>query len=91
MRVEALDDSAAVTLMSIDVERIFNGLRSFHDLWAALVEVSIAAWLLQRNLGIAFIAPVLLSLGKIRLFIFILTGFFPARKADKHKYLLLQA
>jgi hypothetical protein len=30
--VTALDDSAAVTLMSTDVERIVGGLEGFHDL-----------------------------------------------------------
>ena len=46
----ALDNSAAVTLMSTDVERIIIGLRMMHEFWANLIQVGIATWLLQRQL-----------------------------------------
>jgi ATP-binding cassette, subfamily C (CFTR/MRP), member 1 len=59
----ALDNSAAVTLMSTDVERIVMGLRSMHEFWANLIQVGIATWLLQRELGLACLAPIALSIG----------------------------
>ncbi|KAE9374191.1 canalicular multispecific organic anion transporter 1 [Stipitochalara longipes BDJ] len=61
----ALDNSAAVTLMSTDVERIINGLRMMHEFWANLVQVCIATWLLQRELGVACVAPIAISMASM--------------------------
>ena len=63
----ALDNSAAVTLMSTDVERIVNGLKMMHEFWADLVQVSISTYLLQRNLGVACVAPIAVSIGRFPL------------------------
>lgn len=54
---------APVTLMSADVERIGIGLSSMHDSWASLIEVGLAIWILEMNLGIPILAPVGLLLG----------------------------
>jgi ABC-type multidrug transport system fused ATPase/permease subunit len=43
--------------MSTDVERIMIGLLDIHEFWANLVQVAVACWLLQRELGMAFMAP----------------------------------
>lgn len=51
-------DSAALTLMSTDVERVANGFEVFDALWAAPVEVVIAMVLLYREIGLAFLVPV---------------------------------
>ncbi|EPE31810.1 P-loop containing nucleoside triphosphate hydrolase [Glarea lozoyensis ATCC 20868] len=53
----ALSNSAAVTLMSADVERITAGLRTLHETWANVVQVAIASWLLKIQIGQAFIPP----------------------------------
>lgn len=63
----ALDNSAAVTLMSTDVERIINGLRMMHEFWANLIQVCVATWLLQQELGVACVAPIAVSIGKFLL------------------------
>lgn len=55
----ASDDSAALTLMSADVERIRMGFVQLHEFWANPVQVALACWLLQRQLGAAFVAPLL--------------------------------
>ncbi|KAK0710401.1 P-loop containing nucleoside triphosphate hydrolase protein [Apiosordaria backusii] len=55
-------DSAAVTLMGTDVERIVEALRLFHELWAAVPEVGIAVWLLARQISWACVAPLLVCL-----------------------------
>lgn len=47
-----------MTLMSSDLERIQNGLLTVHDMWASILEVGIASWLLYQQLGIAFISPI---------------------------------
>ena len=57
LSLTALDESSALTLMSADVEMITKSLFAFHDLWAALIEVGIAIYLLYILLGIACIAP----------------------------------
>ncbi|PQE21513.1 ABC multidrug transporter protein [Rutstroemia sp. NJR-2017a BVV2] len=56
------DDSAAVTLMSTDIERIGIGFSTVDSLWAGPIEAGIAVYLLQRELGLACIAPVIVSL-----------------------------
>lgn len=57
------DEPKALTLMSADLERIRFGLRSMHNLWASPIEIAIASWLLYRQLGLAFLAPVLVVTG----------------------------
>jgi ATP-binding cassette subfamily C (CFTR/MRP) protein 1 len=61
----AAGDSAALVLMSTDVERIVIALPALHEIWAAIAQVAIAAWLLQRELGFPFFVPVVLSFGII--------------------------
>lgn len=45
--------------MNADLERIRFGLRSMHNLWASPIEIGLASWLLYRQLGLAFLAPVI--------------------------------
>ena len=59
----ALADRAPLTMMSTDVERILTGLRFVHELWAAPLEVAIAVWLLERQLSVAGVVPVVVALG----------------------------
>jgi ATP-binding cassette subfamily C (CFTR/MRP) protein 1 len=61
-KLSTADDSAALTLMSGDIERIRLGFLNFHELWANAVEVGLASWLLQGQLGVAFAAPLLVVL-----------------------------
>ncbi|RAK71485.1 P-loop containing nucleoside triphosphate hydrolase protein [Aspergillus fijiensis CBS 313.89] len=58
MRDSEIESSAPVTLMNADIERISSGLRYIHDVWACIVEIPIALWLLWQQLGIASIAPI---------------------------------
>ncbi|CAK7206573.1 hypothetical protein SEUCBS139899_009369 [Sporothrix eucalyptigena] len=67
-RLDAADDAAAITLMSTDVERIRSGLLIINEYWANIIQVALASWLLQRELGAAFVAPLIvifLSLGAL--------------------------
>lgn len=57
-RIETADDCAALTLMSTDMERIKMGLRTLHDTWASLIQAAVAAWMLQRRLGVVFVVPI---------------------------------
>lgn len=57
-----LDESAAVTLMSSDVERICVALQPIHDLWASPLEIALAIWLLQKEIGIALLGPLFITI-----------------------------
>lgn len=57
-RIGTSDNSAALTLMSTDIERIRLGLRNLHEFWASLIQAAIAGWLLYTRLGIVFVAPI---------------------------------
>ncbi|KAH8422602.1 putative ABC multidrug transporter [Aspergillus melleus] len=57
------NDSAALTLMSTDMERIRMGLRCVHEAWANMIQAGLAAWMLYRQIGIAFVAPVGVVIG----------------------------
>jgi ATP-binding cassette subfamily C (CFTR/MRP) protein 1 len=66
-----LDEAAALTLMSTDVENVVLGLEDMHELWANLAQAIIATWLLERQLSWACVAPIIISIGmqKYRLLI----------------------
>ncbi|CEJ92394.1 hypothetical protein VHEMI08049 [[Torrubiella] hemipterigena] len=50
-------DTAAITLMSTDLDRVVRGGQVIHELWAILAQVAIGCYLLQGQLGVAFISP----------------------------------
>jgi hypothetical protein len=56
-RAGSSDDSAALTLMSTDVERIRVGFRALHEVWASMIQAALAAWMVYNRLGLAFLAP----------------------------------
>lgn len=59
------DASGAVTLISTDVERICEAWeRIVGDLWAGILQLSIALWLLRMQMGPLCLAPILLTFGK---------------------------
>ncbi|KAJ5752420.1 hypothetical protein N7520_009337 [Penicillium odoratum] len=57
-RIGTNNDSAALTLMSTDIERIRMGFRQLHDIWASLIQVALCAWMFDRQLGVVFVAPI---------------------------------
>lgn len=64
LQSSAVKDSAAITLMGTDVERIVQSLRLVHEIWASIPEVAIAVWLLAGQLGVASVVPVVISIRK---------------------------
>jgi ATP-binding cassette subfamily C (CFTR/MRP) protein 1 len=42
------DESAAITLMSTDVDIICDNILTVHEIWAQAIEVMIGFWLLSR-------------------------------------------
>ncbi|KAL3590087.1 hypothetical protein FPOAC2_12269 [Fusarium poae] len=56
------DDSAAVTLMSSDVDVIVRAVREIHEFWANIIQLAIATWLLSTHIGYAASGPIVISL-----------------------------
>lgn len=50
-------NNAALTLMSTDWERIYEGFQPVHDIWVSLIQVGLASWMLYRQLGLIFLVP----------------------------------
>lgn len=59
-RIGTGDDTAALTLMSTDMERIKKGFRTMHEVCAGSIQVVLVAWMLYNRLGVVFIAPIVL-------------------------------
>ncbi|KAJ5526984.1 ABC multidrug transporter [Penicillium frequentans] len=57
-RIGSSDDSATLTLMSTDIERIKIGLRFIHETWASIIQAGLASWMLYEQLGVVFVAPI---------------------------------
>ncbi|KAL1598820.1 hypothetical protein SLS60_007962 [Paraconiothyrium brasiliense] len=53
----ALSDREPVTLMSVDVDGITNVVPMYNEVWASAVEIGIAVYLLQRQLGVVWVVP----------------------------------
>ncbi|KAK1724246.1 ABC transporter [Colletotrichum acutatum] len=62
LKADDLKDSAAVTLMGTDIERIVITFNNLHQIWAAVLEVGIAIFLLQRQIASASVVPVVISI-----------------------------
>jgi ABC-type multidrug transport system fused ATPase/permease subunit len=62
LSITSLDESAAVTLMSSDVERICEAILPIHNVWASPLEIGLAIWLLQREIGFALVGPLIITI-----------------------------
>jgi ATP-binding cassette subfamily C (CFTR/MRP) protein 1 len=58
LKLGADEHKASLTLMTTDVERCRLCFSVIHELWSNIIEFALAAWLLERQLGIAFLLPV---------------------------------
>jgi ATP-binding cassette subfamily C (CFTR/MRP) protein 1 len=61
LSVTSLDESAAVTLMSSDVERICEAILPIHSMWSSPLEIALAIWLLQKEIGLALLGPLFIT------------------------------
>lgn len=60
-------DGAALTLMSTDIEGIADGIKEMHEIWASLIELGVAVYLLQRYIGYACFFTVIPAIGRSKL------------------------
>ncbi|TLD19247.1 hypothetical protein PspLS_09793 [Pyricularia sp. CBS 133598] len=77
--------SAALTLMSTDIETIANGIVQLHETWGSLVEIALSMYLIWRQLGAACAMPIALSIA-----VMVGTGFL-AVPTGKHQASWIQA
>ena len=56
-------DSAAVTMMSTHVDRIAAGIEQSDAIWASPIEMGVALYILYRQLGLASLVPVVITIG----------------------------
>ncbi len=64
LNLKDADPAESVTLMSADVERIVQGWQTMHEMWANIAEIALAIFLLERELGVACVVPVGVTVGK---------------------------
>ncbi|KAH3906329.1 hypothetical protein HBI56_195160 [Parastagonospora nodorum] len=53
-----VDTASSLTLMSADIERIVTGMETGHEVWSNTLEIGLAMYLLQRELGVACAIPI---------------------------------
>ncbi|KAI8275314.1 ABC transporter atnG [Colletotrichum sp. SAR11_240] len=61
LRSASSDDSAAVTLMSTDVDAIIRAWREIHEFWANIIQFALATWILSSHIGYAAAGPIIVS------------------------------
>lgn len=64
LRDGVYDESATITLMSTDIDRIVNSMHNMHEVWARLIEVAIGVWLLSIQLGAVSVIPIIVVFGE---------------------------
>ncbi|KAJ5643851.1 ABC multidrug transporter [Penicillium longicatenatum] len=50
-----------MTLINTDIEMACTGLEQLHEVYSSLFQVGIATWLLERQVGVASIAPMIVA------------------------------
>jgi ATP-binding cassette subfamily C (CFTR/MRP) protein 1 len=61
LSITSLSESAAITLMSSDVERICDAILPIHSMWSSPMEIALAIWLLQKEVGLALLGPLFIT------------------------------
>lgn len=64
LSIQNVDPAVSQTLMGADMERIVHGWQTMHEIWSNAIEVGVAIYLLERQLGVACVVPVAVSLCK---------------------------
>ncbi|KAL9085185.1 MAG: hypothetical protein Q9165_007716 [Trypethelium subeluteriae] len=65
LSMTAADPAASLTLMSADIERITTGWQTMHEIWANVIEVALAIYLLERQLGAACTIPLAVAIASL--------------------------
>jgi ATP-binding cassette subfamily C (CFTR/MRP) protein 1 len=57
------EKTKSITLMSTDCEKVVRGLIDIHELWANVLQIGLATWLMERELGVACVTPIVVAVG----------------------------
>ncbi|KAI4848241.1 putative ABC transporter [Aureobasidium sp. EXF-8845] len=55
-------DRRAITAMGTNVEQAINGLGDIHEIWACIIEMALAIWLLTKQVAAASAVPVIICI-----------------------------
>lgn len=80
LKFDEYSDSAALTLMSNDIDNIASGVQNMHEVWASPIETAIALFLLQRQVAWAAAVPACVSLA-----VFVSTSFLSKSAPGRQK------
>ncbi|KAK4139084.1 P-loop containing nucleoside triphosphate hydrolase protein [Dichotomopilus funicola] len=81
MRLAALDAGKAATLINVDMQHIMEGSKILHDIWASLITVAVAVYLLflkiqmAAPLGPRQVAWLAATEARVKSTMFMITGF----------------
>ena len=64
LEANAADPASSLTLMSADIERITNGWQVMNEIWANVIEIALAIYLLEVQLGVACVIPLAVAVCK---------------------------
>ncbi|KAH8811062.1 putative ABC transporter [Xylogone sp. PMI_703] len=59
----ALGTGTTSTLINNDIDVIMQGLHSFHEVWASIITLGVAMWLIYLQMSWAFVGPLAAILG----------------------------
>ncbi|KAF7594114.1 hypothetical protein BBP40_010113 [Aspergillus hancockii] len=65
LSVEDADPASSLTLMSADIERIVQGWQTMHDIWGNTLEIGLAIFLLQQQLGVAAVVAITVAISAL--------------------------
>lgn len=65
LSLKDVDPASSMTLMSADIERIVQGWQTMHEIWSNIIEVALAIYLLERQLGVACVVPIVVAIRKL--------------------------
>lgn len=60
----AASKGKAVTLMSTDIDSIASGVKDVHEIWASVLELGVAVYLLYLQIGPACFVVIIPAVGK---------------------------
>jgi ATP-binding cassette subfamily C (CFTR/MRP) protein 1 len=55
--------AAAITLVNTDCSNMIRSTQTLNELWANCIEIAIAIYILQSEMGVASVMPIALAIG----------------------------
>lgn len=52
----------SISLVSTDIEMACTGLDQLHELYSSLLQIGVGTWLLEQQVGVACIAPIIVAI-----------------------------